>query len=584
VEEAEQYYKQAIALAPDFAEAHANLGHLLQGRRRLGEAEASFRKALELNSNLGESHNNLGGVLKGLGRLNEAVESFRRALSVSPDIPDVHFNLGIALYDLGRLEDAESSIASALALRPNYAEARFALTILRLRPKDVMGGQFENPEEAIQDIRELGKWFASRQAADDFKVVGALQPFFLAYEERNHRDVLHEYGKLCAILMDRWWVEHKFASISHAPGSVIRVGIVSGYVHSHSVWHAIVKGWLHHVDRERVELYVFYTGSVQDDETLLAKSQASHFEQGERELSDWVKSILDQQLDVLIYPEIGMDPMTLRLACLRLAPVQMAAWGHPVTTGLPTIDYYLSAEDFEPADAREHYTEKLVTLPRLGCCYYSVPVTDTSPDLPTLGIDADLPILLCPGTPFKYSPLHDWILPEIAKRLARCQFVFFTLEPKYLADRLKQRLRSAFASVQLDFERYVVFVPKQAQPQFHGLMRRSRVFLDTLGFSGFNTVMQAVACGLPIVAREGRFMRGRFASGILKRMQMAELVTSSDEDYISLAVKLASDTEHWHRIKTHLNQSYHVLCEDVGPVRTLEELLVKDSQQSHSRG
>ena len=71
-----------------------------------------------------------------------------------------------------------------------------------------------------------------------------------------------------------------------------------------------------------------------------------------------------------------MDATTAKLAALRLAPVQAASWGHPETSGLPTIDYYLSAQALEPADAQENYTEKLVALPNLGC--WLVPGEETS--------------------------------------------------------------------------------------------------------------------------------------------------------------------------------------------------------------
>lgn len=70
----------------------------------------------------------------------------------------------------------------------------------------------------------------------------------------------------------------------------------------------------------------------------------------------------EARLDVLLYPELGMDPLTPQLAALRLAPVQVASWGHPETTGMPTIDHYLSAELFEAADSEEYYSERLVRL------------------------------------------------------------------------------------------------------------------------------------------------------------------------------------------------------------------------------
>jgi len=241
---------------------------------------------------------------------------------------------------------------------------------------------------------------------------------------------------------------------------------------------------------------------------------------------------------------------------------------------LPTIDYYFSAQDFEPADAQENYTEKLIALPHLGCCYEPFSGESVDPDLAALGIPAESPLLLCPGTPFKYAPRHDWIFPEIARRLGRCQFVFFKQQPQFLSEKLRQRLADEFARAQLDFERYVVFVPKQPRPAFYGLMKRAHVLLDTIGFSGFNTAMQAVECGLPVVTREGRFMRGRFASGILKRMGLQELVAATEQDYVELVVKIAQDPEYRDSIRMRIAASRHLLFEDLAPMRALEEFLI----------
>jgi predicted O-linked N-acetylglucosamine transferase (SPINDLY family) len=79
--------------------------------------------------------------------------------------------------------------------------------------------------------------------------------------------------------------------------------------------------------------------------------------------------ILDNQLHILVYLDIGMDPRTTQLAGLRLAPVQCVTWGHPITSGLPTIDYFISSELMEPAEGDNHYSEKLIRLSNLGIAY-----------------------------------------------------------------------------------------------------------------------------------------------------------------------------------------------------------------------
>jgi predicted O-linked N-acetylglucosamine transferase (SPINDLY family) len=320
---------------------------------------------------------------------------------------------------------------------------------------------------------------------------------------------------------------------------------------------------------------VFHLGSTEDEDTLFARSRASHFEQGKRSLLQWVRAIVGQCPDVLIYPEMGMDAMTVKLASMRLAPVQVVTWGHPETTGLPTLDYFLSAEDMEPARAQENYTERLVRLPHLGCFYSPPDIVASEPDLDALGIGTGHPILLCPGVPFKYAPEHDKVFPEIVRRLGRCRLVFFSHRVHSLSEKLARRLRVVFAHADLDMDEYVRFIPWQSRRSFYGLMKRADVFLDTIGFSGFNTAIQAIECGLPVVTREGRFLRGRLASGILKRMGLHELVAATEDEYAALAAKICRDAPYRARIRERIEQSRGVLFEDEAPIRAMEEFLVE---------
>ena len=132
----------------------------------------------------------------------------------------------------------------------------------------------------------------------------------------------------------------------------MRIGIASAHIRNHSVWNAITKGWVQHLDKARFDIWLFQLGRTNDEETAQARHEVAHFEDGPKTEQGWARAISEAQLDALIYPEIGMDALTTQLACLRLAPVQATTWGHPETSGLPTIDLYLSADGLEPADAR----------------------------------------------------------------------------------------------------------------------------------------------------------------------------------------------------------------------------------------
>ncbi len=574
-EEAEQSCRRALALDPRMADAHLELGNVLADLGKPEQAEACYRKAIELDSALAPAHARLAGMLKMTLRLEEAEASYRAALALQPSAATFQA-LGGVLYELDRPLEAREAFRSALEVDPELVEARWSLAVLRVIELDDAG----RTEDAAAELERLSAWLDSHRIDDPSRAVGAMYPFDLAYRERNHRPLLERYGGLCAGLMERWRKKERLRPARPAGMQPIRVGVVSAHVHEHSVWNAIVKGWVEHMDRGRFELSLFHLGIRQDAETDYARSRAAHFEAGARPLRRWVDAISERRPDVLIYPEIGMDLTSAQLACLRLAPLQLAAWGHPLTTGLPTVDAYLSAELFEPPGAGEHYRERLIALPNLGCCYEPYRVEALDPDPAEPGIEPGAPLLLCPGAPFKYASGHDDVYPAIARALGACRLMFFELNPRGAREALIARLKAAFARAGLDYERYVIFVPPLVRPAFYGLMKRADVFLDTIGFSGFNTAMQAVECGLPIVAWEGRFMRGRFASGVMKRMKLDELVAKSEKEYIALAAKLAGDAAYRERIRARMVAARDALYGDKAPVRALEEFLMSEIRRA----
>jgi protein O-GlcNAc transferase len=270
-----------------------------------------------------------------------------------------------------------------------------------------------------------------------------------------------------------------------------------------------------------------------------------------------------------------MNETTLALAATRLAQRQFAAWGHPETSGLPTIDGYLSADLFEPPEAQDHYSEPLIRLPHLGVHCDPHGVTPMDIDLRALGIPPDGPVFICPGVPFKYRPQHDWVLVEIARRLGRGTFVFFRHEAAELSRKLQERIAAAFRSAGVDPARHLLTIPWQPRAAFFGLLRQADVYLDTIGFSGFNTMMQAVECRLPCVTYEGRFMRGRLGSGILTCVGLAELVAADCRRYIDLAVGLAEEPAHRARIRETMRRNATAAFADLGAVDALARLLLE---------
>ena len=446
--EAIDAWERAVELRPDLAEAHFNLGAAHRDRGELPEALEAYRRAAELRPNWADAQLAFGALLRELGRPDAAVEHLSQALALQPDLAEAHMELGNALTPTGDWRAALGHYQRAMRLRPEDAKARWAHAMAQLPALEEPGVDSDERRSAFaRELAGLEEWLRARPRADAYAAVAVHQPFFLAYQEKPNRELLARYGQLCAGLMRDWQARAGLEPRATRRGGPIRVGIVSAHVYHHSVWSVPTRGWVERLSRRRFfrrrfELHLFHLGAQRDTETRFAQSQAAFFEQGVHGFEYWAERIHAAALDVLIYPEVGMDATTARLAALRLAPVQAVSWGHPETSGLPTMDYYLSAAALEPPDAQANYTERLLALPGVGAWIPRI----ARPTATNAALPPGRPLLVCPGVPFKYSSRHDRVFTAIAARLPGAKFAFFRNEPSHLARKLEARLRNAFSA------------------------------------------------------------------------------------------------------------------------------------------
>ena len=615
IDEANKAYERAIALRPNYAEALSNQGVLLLEAGKTDKAISLFERAIKANPHLATAYNNLGNAFTQIEHYEDAFQCFERALQINPSYLDACLNFGNCLkkckqyeaaidcyqhalkinsnnaktfyflgevyYDLGDCALAKTYYAKSLDLDPGDLESYVALSIAQI-PKVAKSIQ-EFSDSRIAFAQHLQFFQALPQQNIDLAVrekLIARHPFYIAYQDLNNEALLSQFGKICADLAKP--IQEKL-NIRRDPTKTnpkIRLGIVSSFICDHPVWHAITKGWVSQLDTSQFELHILNTNGIEDEETELAKLKAVSYTNCGTAVLKAAQTIADLYLDVILYPEIGMDTVSKALACLRLAPVQAASWGHPETTGLPTVDFYLSAQLMEPPEASHLYSEKLVRLPNLGTCFESTSTQVVAPDLSGLGIDSQSPILLCAGSPSKYNPNYDQVLVQIAQRLGACQFVFFNFSEN-LTEILKERLIESFKTANLNANQFLRFIPFLKKEEFHGLMQVSDLYLDTIAFSGFNTAMQALASDLPIVAFEGPQMRGRLASSILSRIDLKELVCSSESEYVDLIIKLLQNRESLNSFKMKINQSKDVVFNDLEPIRELEKFLIEQVQKTN---
>lgn len=565
----------------DQAEAHKDLGNLLVQQGKIEAAIASYEKAIALDPNLAIAHNNLGNLLVQQGKMEAALASYRKAIALDPDLAIAHNNLGNLLVQQGKMKMAIASYEKAINLNPNYDLAKFGRTMAQLPVIYHSEAEIKLRRSSYQ--RHLENLAASYRSASQQKLAeaavaaGSAQPFYLAYQGLNDRNLQQTYGEMiCRLIASRYpqWCQ-SLSPQKLAAEQKIRIGIVSGFFNHHSVWKIPLQGWVENLDRSEFELYGYYTATKRDLETIRAAKAFDRFESEFHSIPEWAAKISQDNLQVLIFPEFGMDSLTVKLGCLRLAPVQVVFGGHPETSGMPTIDYHLSSDLMEPANAQSHYTEKLIRLPNLAVCYQPISIKPETVTKKDLGILETEIMFWCCQSLFKYLPQHDDIFPRIAQQLDNAKFVFIKLESELSTDIFCQRLARAFQQFNLNYQDYCLFLPRLDSNAFAGTTAIADVFLDNIGWSGNNTTMESTAYNLPIVTLPGSMMRSRHTMAILTMMGIEETIAQNKEQYIQIAVLLGQDGGYRHQIAQKIALNKHKLFGDLTTVRALENFLLQ---------
>lgn len=610
-ERAAALFRRAVQVAPADAEGWKALGLALTEGEHPEAAAAAYAAGTRACPDDGELWFNHGITLRRLGRPAAALPPLKRAVeAMDPPVPALRA-LGRALLDVGRKDEARPLYERLLALDPadantwlvlgglrkdqgdqeravrlleriprppGLSQAGLALAMARLPMVYRATAEIESSRAAYAaDLAGMAaapppETPAAVAAAAD--AVGASQPYYLPYQNQDDRDLQARYGALVHDSLARRypaWTKAPAVALQ-AAGAPLRVGLVSGFFRWHTIWKLFLRGWIGGLDPARVTLTAYATQAP--DEATAARLRecgvrlvvAQSFEQVAR-------TVRTDANHVLLWPEVGMDPLAARLACLRLAPVQCVSWGHPVTTGLPTMDVFLTSDLMEPPGEAARYTERVVRLPGLGIAYPPLPVPAEPADFAAHGIPDEAPLYLCCQYLSKYLPQHDRLLARIARRVPGARFAFIAIRRPVLEAILRARLEAAFAAEGLRAGDHVVILPYMQPGVYAALNDRADVYLDTIGWSGGNTTLEAVAHGLPVVTLPGPFMRGRHSAAILTHLGVGETIARDEEDYVEIAVRLGTDAAWRAEVSRRTRAGLPRLFEDTTPLRALEDAL-----------
>jgi predicted O-linked N-acetylglucosamine transferase (SPINDLY family) len=580
LEEAIFYYQQAIFFKPNSPDAYYYLGNALLQQNRHNDAIAQYRQTLALNPQFLDTYFRLGSALILQLQFEEATAYLQQALILHPDHPEAIYNLGIALASQNKVDEAIGYFQKASQLKPDLVEAYWQSHLILPILYDT--------QQQIQFWRQrfcrgLNHLIQETLLVTSLGRKPALTPleksaftFYLGYQGLNDRGLQRKYGnfvhRLIAANYPQWARPLPMPPLSNR--GKIRVGYMSAHFTEHTVAKLTI-GWLKNCDKERFEIYSYHIGHQTDLITEQVRACSNSFYHIYDSIESVCQQIIADNLHILVFTDIGMDARTTIIAGLRLAPIQCMTWGHPVTSGLPTIDYFLSSDLMEPENAQAHYCEKLVRLPNISIFYKKPSIPEATKTRSDFHLSENAVIYLSCQSLFKYLPQFDPIFPQIAQRVPQAQFVFIASNTTSITAQFQSRLRRTFANLGLNSEDYCMFLPKQDWVSYLNLNLVSNIFLDTFSWSGGNTTLEAIACGLPVVTCPGEFMRSRHAYGILKMMGVTETIPQDEAEYIEIAVRLGLDTNWRQDIVRKIYERQSWLYDDRTCVTALESFYKK---------
>nr|AAR38497.1 TPR repeat protein [uncultured marine bacterium 583] len=547
-------YEKAIAIKPDFSDANNNLGIALKNLGQLDAAVECYKKALAIKPDYAEAHYNLGNALKNLGQLDAAVECYKKALAIKPDYADACNNLGNALKNLGQLDAAVKCYEKAVAIKPDYAEAYHnnGSVMRRLKRQDEALASYESAIAIKPNLDFiLGDLLSTKMSLciwDDL----AHRINELTKKINNGEKVISPFALLA--LIDDPEVQKKTAEIyanekfpqSHVLSKIgrypkhkkIRIGYFSADFRNHPVSHLTAELYEIH-DRNQFEIYAFSFGPDTEDEmNLRIKAGVDHFHDV-RTMSHKDVAILSRSVEIDIAVDLGgfnQDSRT-EIFAMSAAPIQISYIGYAGTMGANYYDYLVADQTIIPEKNQKYCSEKIAYLP-------SYQVNDSKQSPPgtiftrkDLGLPETGFVFCCFNNTYKITPTTFDGWGRILEQVDGSVLLIYADNELAEINLTKEIVLRGINPSRL------IFGKRLPKPEYLARYRVADLFLDTLPYNAGTTASDALRMGLPVLTCMGKSFASREAASVINAFNLPELITTTQEQYESLAIELATKPE-----------------------------------------
>ena len=525
-------YILAINNRPNFAEAHNNIGVVFQKLRNFDQAILQYKKAISYKNLYLDPYINLANIFKETKQFEDAIKNYDLAINLNPNFADAYFNTATVLQDINNFEKAVLYFEKALLLNKEIPFCKGFLLHAKMLCCN-WSGLNELYKEIYNDVeknRYSATPFGYQAICDD---ESNLQKCAQLYSSKHFPEI-----------------KNNFFTKKISKNKKIKIGYLCGEFREHAVSVLMTEVWEKH-NKKNFEIIAFDSGW--DDKSLRRSRIIAAFDKfiNISKMSDFdvAKLIYKEKIDILINLN-GFSGSTGRTIVFsyRPAPIQINYLGFPGTIGSKYIDYLLCDQTVVPSQSKKFYNEKIIYLPD------SYQANDTKRKISEkkfLREELSLPkesfVFCCFNNNFKITPNMFDVWAILLKKIDNS--VLWLLEGNSQATK---NLKKEAKIRNIDASR-LIFAKRMKLEDHLARHKNADLFLDTLPYNAHTTASDSLWAGLPVLTCLGKAFPGRVAASLLRSLDLPELITYSEYEYVAKAEELAINPEKLRFIKNKLD-------------------------------
>lgn len=469
--------------------------------------------------------------------LEKAAEGFKQILATNKQHNQSILYYAQTLSALGRAKEARTYFQALYvkSLMPGFRYRRLCSLPIVYQSQEEMADWASKIDQDIEDLKAH-----PHRIQNPVSEIGTT-PFYLAYNGMLEKDRLSQLGDLITQSLPQIKRTLKKGIHTKQP----RIAVVSRYLHGPHTIQRVFGNLIRDINPEQFEIIecpILNFGETLPPKAINLKNQVVSLP-----ISDYwgsAEKLLRLNADIIVYTDLALEPMSTYLAMHRLAPVQCVLWGHPVTSGLPEVDYYISHGSMEPdlEAAQAQYREKLILTQNILMGFEQTTIYRKNSTKTDFGFNESDHLYICPQTMYKLAPEFDTSIEQILTQDPQGQLILFNGKYPSWTEQMKGRLENHFAS-KPDLMKRIHFLTEMPRSQFLELLSICDVMLDTPIFGGGCTSLDALSVGLPIITLEGKSLKQKMTAGIYRQLGKTDLIVNSPEAFAQKALELANNPD-----------------------------------------